>query len=232
MRSVRVFHIGDMQNGFIRESGTLYVDGSSALIGRANEFISQINPDFFDYSLLILDTHFSEEYFQSEESVQFPIHCEYRTHDWELSIDVSGLSHKHYLPKNRFDMWGEQEDREIAFLTPERRFAYQHLFHVVDDPYQPVRSVPRDLFMQELCQGQSLQPLEVTMIGVAADYCIRYAMEGWLARGARVTILHDLIKGIGKEMVEVLGEEIYQHYGPEQLRSVSISEFLNEMNQS
>ena len=208
------------------------MDGSSALIDRANEFIRQVNPDFFDYSLLILDTHFSEEYFQSEESAQFPIHCEYNTHDWELSIDVSGLPHRHYLTKNRFDMWGEQENREVVFQTQERRSAYQHLFHVVDDPYQPVRSVPRDLFMQELCQGQSPQPLEVTMIGVAADYCIRYAIEGWLARGARVTLLHDLIKGIGKEMAEVLDEEAYQYYGPDQLRLVSSTEFLDEMNRS
>jgi nicotinamidase/pyrazinamidase len=66
-------------------------------------------------------------------------------------------------------------------------------------------------------------------MGVASDFCIRYAMEGWLARGARVTIISDLTKGIGRETPEVLDECQYQKYGFDRLRTVTAAEFLAQI---
>ena len=64
MKSVKILHIGDMQNGFTREHGNLYVSGAHDIISPANNFLSQVREGIFDVILVILDTHFTEEYHQ------------------------------------------------------------------------------------------------------------------------------------------------------------------------
>ncbi len=228
MKSIKILHIGDMQNGFTREDGNLYVQGAQNLITPTNYFLRKVRDGFFDYTLIILDTHFAEEYFQSEEGKLFPIHCEYGTTDWDLSIDVSGLPNIHYLSKNQFNMWGEKGRTDIRFTSPQRKLAYDTLFHIADDPYEPKSIVPRDDFISAMSTDHNDAIIEVTMIGVASDYCIRHAMEGWLARGARVTIIHDLTKGINKETPQILDEYQYRHYESGRLQSMTGTDYVNE----
>lgn len=229
MKSVKILHIGDMQNGFTRENGHLYVQGAQDIITPTNLFLRQVREGVFDYTLIILDTHFTEEYHQSEEGKLFPIHCEYDTTDWELSIDVSGLPNIQYLTKNKFDMWGEIERTNISFTSPQRQNAYGLLFHIIDDPHDPTRIVSRDDFITAMNIDRKAATIEVTMIGVASDYCIRHAMEGWLARGASVTIIHDLTKGIEKETPKILNEFQYRQYKKGRLRSVTSTEYIHEL---
>jgi len=54
-------------------------------------------------------------------------------------------------------------------------------------------------------------------------------MEGWVARGARVTILCDLTRGIAKEWPAVLSEERYRSIGPGSVRVMSSREFLENL---
>jgi nicotinamidase/pyrazinamidase len=183
----------------------------------------------FDHILLILDTHFTEEYYQSDESKLFPIHCEYGSDDWELSIDTSGLTQVHYLLKNQFTMWGTKSESDPLFSDNQRKNVYDQLFHMIDDPHNPTEIIARDSFLQDLISDPSSVSLQVIMIGVASDYCIRYAMEGWLARGAEVTIISDLTKGITKETPEILHEPAYREYLPQKLRTISSEEFLSEI---
>lgn len=229
MKPVKILHIGDMQNGFTRKDGYLYVHGAHEIIDPANNFLRQIKDSAFDYIFVILDTHFGEEYYRSEESTLFPIHCEYGTKDWELSIDISDLTKVLYLLKNKFTIWGEIAETDPLFTSPERKNAYDRLFHLVDDPYCPTISMPRDEFIQKIRSGQNPVSLEVTMFGVASDYCIRYAMEGWLLRGAKVTIISDLTKGIEKETPQLVGESAYRDYEPGRLRAITSTQFLSEM---
>ncbi|MDN7025783.1 isochorismatase family protein [Methanoculleus sp. FWC-SCC1] len=227
MQRVRLLAIGDMQNGFTREDGNLAIPGAEEILGLTNDFLRRVD-GFFDYTLIVQDTHFAEEYGRSEESRTFPLHCEYGTADWELSVDVSGLPNKHYLTKNQYDMWSRSGLHEISFDDPKRKIAYENLFHVVDDPHEPRARTTRDGFLAMLQQAGSGAAIDVTLIGVAADYCNRYAMEGWLARGARVTILQDLTKGIEKETPQVLAEERYRDYTPGRLRAVDSAEYAWE----
>ena len=229
MKTIKILHIGDMQNGFTRQNGNLYVNGAQDIIAPMNAFLRQVKDSFFDYTLIILDTHFAEEYFLSEEGKQFPIHCEYGTTDWELSIDISGLHNPFYVMKNQYTMWGEKKEVDISFPNPQRKTAHDTLFHMVDDPHEPTRIIPRDDFITSLNPDDNSVSIEVTMIGVASDYCIRYAMEGWLARGARVIIIYDLTKGIEKETPQVLAEDQYQHYEYGRIRSISSDEYLREL---
>ncbi|MEN6518943.1 MAG: hypothetical protein ABFC38_12325 [Methanospirillum sp.] len=229
MRSVRILEIGDMQNCFTREDGNLYVEGSREIVAPTNEFLERIGPGAFDLTLIVQDTHFPEAYRDSEESETFPIHCEYGTRDWELSVVVPPMPNTRYLLKDTYTMWSEDVRRTVRIDDPGRRAAYGMLFQVVDDPRAPTERTPRDDFLRAVGLGGGGIDVEVTMLGVASDYCVRYAMEGWLARGARVTILHDLTRGIEKEMREVLAEDRYRQYADGRVRAVASGDLLREL---
>jgi nicotinamidase/pyrazinamidase len=228
MRTARVLDIGDMQNGFLQESGSLSIPGAAGIIAPAQAFLERAREGLFDHTFVVMDTHFAEEYSLSEESREFPIHCEYGTTDWELAVDVTGLPGIRYLMKNRFSMWAGPDAAGAMFRDPARKAAYENLFHFVEDPHNPRESTGRDEFIRRICPGGDPAALDVTLFGVAADYCNRYAMEGWLALGARVTILGDLTRGIRKEWPEVLKEEQYRCHGLEKVRVITSAEFLQE----
>lgn len=226
MKKVKILQIGDMQNGFTREYGNLYVKGAQDIIAPINNFLRRVSDGIFDYTFVILDTHFVEEYSRTKEGEVFPIHCEYGTRDWELAIDVSGLPNKRYLTKNQFDMWSEKTLTDVSFSDPQRQAAHDNLFHFVDDLDEPAELVARDEFIRAISPGRNLADIEITQIGVASDYCNRYAMEGWLERGASVIVVRDLTKGIGKETPQMIDEPQYQRYLDGRLRSIDSAEYL------
>jgi nicotinamidase/pyrazinamidase len=229
MNPVRILDIGDMQNGFLEPDGRLSIPGAHEIIGPANAFLRKAAESrLFDHTFVIMDTHFSEAYAHTGESRQFPIHCEYGTRDWELSVDVSGLPNIRYLMKNRFSMWLERDGSGTFIHEPVRVAAFENLYRFVKDPLDPRNGVPRDEYLRGILPGGTGQAPEVVLFGVAADFCNRYAMEGWVARGARVTILGDLTRGIGKEWPEVLAEERYRSIGPGSVRVMTSREFLEE----
>lgn len=229
VKKIKILDISDMQNGFTRTDGNLYIPGAEEIIAPINDFLQQVRYGVFDVTLVVLDTHFAEEYSQTEESTQFPIHCEYGTRDWGLSVDVLNLPNKQYVMKNRFDMWSEKQVRDIPFTDPKRKTAYDNLFYILDNPYEPTKRATRDDFLKTLCPDNRSATLDVTILGVASDYCNRYAMEGWLSRGASVTIIQDLTKGIEKETQQILEEYHYRHYGYSRLRSVDSTDYLREL---
>lgn len=228
MKKIKILTVGDMQNGFIQEDGNLYITGARDIIVPTNYFLSHVRDGVFDVILIILDTHFAEEYSLTEESKMFPIHCEYGTYDWELAVDVSGLQNTRFLTKNQFTMWGDNRLHDIPFNDPQRKTAYDNLFHIVDNPYNPTEIARRDDYLEVLCPDCDSSCIEVTMIGVASDYCNRYAMEGWLDRGAYVTIIQDLTKGIEKETPQII-DEYRPHHKDGRLRSVVSAEYLREL---
>jgi len=232
VRTIRILDIGDMQNGFLQEDGSLSIRGAHLIIAPAGAFLQEAGHGLFDHTFVVMDTHFAEEYALSEESRQFPIHCEYGTRDWELAVDVAGLPDIRYLMKNRFSMWAEKETSGARFRDPRRKTAYENLFRFIDDPHNPRESTSRDEYIHTITHGRGSFTLDVTLIGVAADYCNRYAMEGWLAHGARVTILNDLTRGINKEWLEVLAEEQYRYHGLDRVRVINSREFLQERSSS
>lgn len=229
MNRVSILQIGDMQNGFIQEDGNLHVPGAENLIGPANDFLRQVSGDVFDLILIVLDTHFREEYYETEESRQFPIHCEYGTRDWELALDLKVSPNIRYMMKNNFSMWTNPGKRALQCTDPGKKRVYDNLFHILDDPHAPSECIPRDEFLKAFFPGSLAADVEVTLFGVASDYCNRYSMEGWLSRGAGVTILQDLTKGIEKETPHVLAEDRYRRYIPERLRAVESAQYLREV---
>lgn len=65
-------------------------------------------------------------------------------------------------------------------------------------------SLPRDDFF-ELLKTRGVQ--EVAVIGVAADYCVRWAIQGLITRGFRVTVPAALTRGIERTIGEVATSE-------------------------
>jgi nicotinamidase-related amidase len=229
MNRVSILQIGDMQNGFIQEDGNLHVPGAENLIEPANGFLRQVSGDVFDLILIVLDTHFKEEYYETQESPQFPIHCEYDTWDWELALDLKGAPNIRYMMKNNFSMWINPGKRALQCTDPVKKCVYNNLYHILDDPHTPSECIPRDEFLKAFFPGSLAAEVDITLFGVASDYCNRYSMEGWLSRGASVTILQDLTKGIEKETPLVLAEEQYRRYIPERLRAVESAQYLREV---
>lgn len=79
--------------------------------------------------------------------------------------------------------------------------------------------------------GLPLHNLEVHMVGVASDHCNRFAMEGYLARGATVVVLEDLTEGIELSTAEVLQEAKYKDYvATGQLSAVPSSQALEALH--
>lgn len=209
----RILDVVDNSNGFMKAGSDLPVganqEGAEELIAPTNQFFSQIPEGAFDFVLIKLDTHFKIEYELSPESTPFPnIHCEYGTEGWQLAVDPELIVESiplHYLTKNTFDMWGEnpvEMDKllshhgvssfdDLPFVNAEEKLAYENLYHVTEDPECLEPGIHRDKFLQDVNAET-----EVVLIGVASNFCNADALLGYLERGATVTVLNDLVKGI------------------------------------
>ena len=198
----KILDIVDMQVDFMRRDGKLAVAGADALIQRTNDFFRALPRGAFDLALFKYDTHFADEYPQSPESQSFPdIHCEYGTEGWSLAVDDGALAGKmpvRYMTKNTFNMWENNplsDAAKLKFANGTEARAYGNLYHVSEDRAVVEAGTLRDEFMKALRLGE--EEVEVTLIGVASDFCVHDAVLGYLQRGARVNIVEDLVKGIG-----------------------------------
>lgn len=80
-------------------------------------------------------------------------------------------------------------------------------------------------FLQEDMKGT-----EVYIAGVLSDICVQQAMEGFLKRGATVTIFEDLTQGLNKQTPEIINEPKYaQALEKGALRSITSAQFFRTM---
>jgi nicotinamidase/pyrazinamidase len=134
--------------------------------------------------LFTADTHVPAIYAASEEAKAFPPHCEIGTRGWSLVVDPHAVDPAipcFRLEKGVFDMWAEPG------LVMRRMDADG--------------SVDRDLFFTQL---HETGVESVAVIGLAADYCVRWAVEGLIARGFRVTVPAGMTRGIIREIDAVM----------------------------
>jgi nicotinamidase-related amidase len=178
----------DTQRDFMAADGALSVAGADALVPAAERFLAHLRPEDTVGILFTYDTHEPEVYAGSPEAEQFPPHCVKGSAGWDnmLSFDRVDPSIPVYrLEKGVFDMWAEPD----AALRDERR------------PEAP--PLPRDAFFERLLLDGVR---EVTVIGVAADYCVKWAVEGLLARGFAATVPESLTRGIARQIRDVAAE--------------------------
>lgn len=179
----------DTQWDFMAAEGALSVAGAEALVAPMQAWLAALRPDEIAGVLFTFDTHFRETYAASPEAAMFPIHCVRGTKGWGNMLDVALVDPAipaWRIEKGVFDMWAEpglaiENARDAACLRIARE----------------------DFFADLTAKGI----VDVTVIGVAADYCVRWAIEGLIARGFAVTVPGELTRGIERQIETVATED-------------------------
>lgn len=179
----------DAQRDFMALDGALPVPGADALVGPMNGWLAALRPEDTAGVLMTFDTHHADTYPLTAEAERFPLHCVRGSEGWATMLDpglIDPAVPLHRLEKGVFAMWEEPDV-------------------VVEDARDPdATPVARDRFFDAL-KARGVE--EVMVIGVAADYCVRWAVEGLLDRGFRVTVPAALTRGIARGIEAVAAEE-------------------------
>jgi len=179
----------DTQRDFMMADGALSVAGAEALIAPMRTWLRTLDPADTAGVLFTFDTHVPEVYAGSPEAEAFPIHCVRGSEGWQNLLDVALIDPAipaWRIEKGVFDMWAEGD------LS-------------IEDARNPtVGTVARERFFEGL-KAQGIT--DVTVIGVAADYCVRWAIEGLAARGFRVDVPEQLTRGIDRQIRAVAETE-------------------------
>ena len=175
----------DTQFDFVMPNGALYVKGAEQIIVPGINFLANLNPDEYEGVLFTYDSHVPDIYNGSPESEQFPIHCVMGTPGWQNVFNDSIIPDDikiWTLGKRVFNMW-EEDDLD--------------LFHEawIGDCEQH-ELMKRDSYFDQL-KISGIDTVEV--FGVASDYCVKQAVDGFVARGFKVNVIQELCKGIALE---------------------------------
>jgi nicotinamidase/pyrazinamidase len=179
----------DAQRDFMMPDGALYVAGAEALVTPMNDMLASLGPSETAGVLLTFDTHEPEAYARSVEAGQFPLHCVRDSAGWKTVLDVTSIDRGiplYLLEKSVFAMW---EEADVTIRNARDMAAI---------------SVPRDRFFDRLLAAGVD---EIVVIGVAADFCVRWAVDGLIERGFRITVPADLTRGIVRQIDAVAAEE-------------------------
>ena len=178
----------DMQRDFVMADGALPVGGAEALIEPVRAWLAERTPEDIAGMLFTFDTHVPEVYAGSPESESFPLHCVRDTPGWALVADwteVDPAIPVWRLEKGVFAMWEEPG-------------------LVLRDARGGKEEVDRDAFFRDL-KASGVD--HVIVIGVAADYCVKWAIDGLVERRFSVEVPAALTRGIEREMAQVVAEE-------------------------
>ena len=179
----------DTQQDFMATDGALSVAGADALVAPMRAFLAGLESERTAGVLFTFDTHVPDIYAASEEARQFPAHCVKGTPGWANMLDPALIDRAipaWRVEKGVFDMWAEDglsiEDARGDAMPP----------------------VPRDIFFDRL---RDAGVRRVIVIGVAADYCVRWAVAGLVERGFEVVVPAALTRGITRQIETVLAED-------------------------
>lgn len=192
--------IVDAQYDFMSKAdGALYVSGAEDIVDTINEYLESLAIENGYFGVLFTaDTHDSETYPESKEANEFAPHCYIGTDGFDFMVDPSkvlqpaeGGVDRFILNKDVFNMW-EKPTLDIRPLK------------MVGEPAAIMGGQDRDTFFQNaLDAGVD----EVEVCGVASDYCVKWAVEGLLARKFNVVVYDNLVAGITRDIHQVAEEE-------------------------
>lgn len=180
----------DTENDFVRADGLLAVAGAEALIEPMRDYVAALDRTEVAAFLATFDLHDAATYFGSPENLGdpandipgFPLHCEVGTAGAEnvldLDIPVRNGIPTYRLEKGVFDMWQEDDVR--------------------------VSGEPREAFFSRL-RREGVDTAR--LFGVAADFCVMWAIRGFLERGFRVEVVGRLTAGIARDMARTVADE-------------------------
>lgn len=178
----------DTQYDFMAPDGALSVAGADALVQPMQDWLDALDAADTAGILFTFDTHVPEIYAGSPESAAFPIHCVRGSAGWQTMLDTAGIDPAIpvlRIEKGVFDMWAEPG------LT-------------IEDWRSAGAPEDRDAFFAAL-KAQGIT--HASVIGVAADYCVRWAVDGLLERGFAVTVPAALTRGIERQIETVAAQD-------------------------
>ncbi len=187
----------DLQVDFIMRNGLLPVDGAERIIAPMIHMMTTLNPDEYAGALFTYDTHVRGIFEKSEEAEQFNLHCEKGTPGWELVVGpnlVPPQIPSYVMEKGVFDMWKEDGLRVVSHENPAHPRNIPRLLISRD----------RDEFFSDL---KSKGVDTMTVVGVAADFCVKDAIAGLIERGFKVEVIRDLTAGIARDIDQTCQEE-------------------------
>lgn len=178
----KIVIVVDAQVDFMKDGANLTVPGAESIIEPINDYLRKLTTEDTHLVLYTLDTHNSVDYPDSPEGKQFPPHCYKGTDGWELAVTKDVAPPVYTLEKSVFNMWEEPvvTIRDPEGYTCSREFFFAHL--------------KRD------------EIFDVDVVGVAADFCVKWAVDGLLENGFRVRVLRDLTRGIVNQIDQVCAE--------------------------
>lgn len=179
----------DTQVDFMAKDGALSVAGAEALVEPMQAWLRALQSEETAGVLFTFDTHLPDVYAASEEAKAFPLHCVKGSEGWANTLDVGLIDAAipaWRIEKGVFDMW-----QEPGLMLEDAR-----------DPAAPLQ--PRDAFFAAL---KARGVTSVCVIGVAADFCVRWAIDGLVARGFAVQVPEGLTKGIARPIDTVLRDD-------------------------
>jgi nicotinamidase/pyrazinamidase len=189
----------DTQGDFMARDGALSVAGADALVAPMRDWLAHLEPAGTAGVLFTFDTHVPDVYAGSPEAEAFPLHCVRGTPGWANLLDISlvppGIP-VWRLEKGVFDMWAED-----GLMIESARDA-------------ATSAIPRERFFESV---KASGARETVVIGVAADYCVRWAIAGLIARGFEVIVPERLTLGIDRQIRAVARED----FGGTSLLSIS-----------
>jgi nicotinamidase/pyrazinamidase len=185
----KIVVVVDAQNDFEDATGKLFVPGADKLIPLQNQFLAELTPDEIEAVVFTFDTHTLEDFEKSEEGQQFNFHCGKGTWGHKLAVFASLVKGIPLLKleKDVFSMWAK--DCVITALHPA---------------LLTFNTINRDTFFTEML-NKDVKTVEI--IGVATDYCVFWAIQGFLKLGFKVVVRRDLVKGIAREIDQLVAEE-------------------------
>lgn len=151
------------------------------------------------------------------------------------------------LQKGMFDeiiITADNHFAETYHLTPEAKEYPEHCIHGTDGwrlavdlkkniPVNILYKSGNDLWKETpnytLLQ-EGWDNTEVYMAGVLSDVCVRQAMEGFIRKGAKVTLLEDLCQGAKEQVPEMMAHPRYEKaLGLGVLRRITSAQFFRTM---
>jgi len=102
------------------------------------------------------------------------------------------------------------------------------LAFVPDVKYQPHEKNVFDMWKNPPKLPGGPGDWRVVAYGVAADFCVKYAVDGFLQRGYDVTVIHDLTMGIERGFLDVAKNDFQKYLDAGRLRLICAAEYTNK----
>lgn len=175
-----ILMVVDYQNDFVAKNGVLPVPNAENIFQNIQ---NEIDSKKYDKVIYSFDTHEQNEYDVSEEKNLFPnIHCEYKTNGWQF-FKIKPIFN------SKFEEFVEKSEKPFSFINIKNKefFFTKNKFDIwTGSKY----------FKDFIIKSFNPKIYDITVVGVATNYCVFSNIMGWKELGFKVNMKIDSVQGI------------------------------------